>query len=226
MRGEATVVRSRTAVVREGPAVRLGEQIVDRALGNNNCHSRVVVRPIPGRRRRPQSAKGIGPRVSAEGCGEMVEVAWLVADGREAASERLIECFSIPSELRAVREVRRRVGEIARSLCFSSDDVERIQTAVGEAALNGVKHGSPRGGEDRVTVCCFSENGTLAVEVSDSGHGFSPEAVPLPIAENMKPSGYGISLMRGLMDEVSFVPTAAGTTVRLVKRKGTHLPPL
>ncbi len=148
----------------------------------------------------------------------MLEAVWLVERNPETVLAPRSLSFSVPSELKAVREVRRRVGDFARDLCFDAGEVEGIQTAVGEAALNGVKHGSPRGREDQIRIYCRTEPDGLTVEVSDSGPGFDPSAVPAPVPDQLKPSGYGLFLMRGLMDDVTVHSNGHGTTVRLYKR--------
>ncbi len=54
------------------------------------------------------------------------------------------------------------------------------------------------------------------MEVSDGGPG-----VAAPTRKRTSPSGrrgYGMMLMRSLMDKVDFLPTARGTRVVLVKR--------
>jgi anti-sigma regulatory factor (Ser/Thr protein kinase) len=122
----------------------------------------------------------------------------------------------------AARRVRHQVMGLARLLPFNDSDLDSIETAVGEAALNAAKHGSPRGGEDRLHVCCARTGGRFIIEITDQGSGFIPEFVAEPIAENLCTSGYGICLMRGLMDETRFTLShEGGTTVHLMKRYAT-----
>ena len=129
--------------------------------------------------------------------------------------------FDLPSDRTAAREVRRRVLDFARHLPFSKGDLNSIEIAVGEAAVNTVRHGSPFGGVDHLHVRCEVHDGTLTIEISDKGQGFAPASVPCPVAEDLKSHGYGLCLMNGLMDDVAFDFTAeGGTTVRMTK----HLP--
>ena len=126
--------------------------------------------------------------------------------------------FELTADHGVVREVRRRVMEMASRLPFTGADLASIEMAVGEAALNAVRHGSPRGSQDRLRVRCERRSERLVVEISDEGQGFSPSSVPSPIAEDLKSNGYGLCLMQGMMDEVEigFSPLG-GTTVRLTK---------
>jgi serine/threonine-protein kinase RsbW len=132
--------------------------------------------------------------------------------------------FTFDYSPESVRKIRRCVRLLAKSLHFSRDEVEAIETAVGEAALNAVKHGVPPSGNGVLKVVCKNKPGAFVVEITDQGPGFDLSRIPPPVAEKLKPSGYGIALMRGLMDRVDFFRArGGGTKVRLVKRKrGAH----
>lgn len=136
--------------------------------------------------------------------------------------ERVSFAFDYSPE--SVRKIRQCVRLLAKSLGFSRDDVEAIETAVGEAALNAVKHGAPPSGSGVLKVACINKPGAFVVEITDQGPGFDLSRILPPVAEKLKPSGYGIALMRGLMDRVDFLKArGGGTKVRLLKRKrGTH----
>ena len=127
--------------------------------------------------------------------------------------------FDLAAGHGAVREARRRIMAVARQLPFTPNDLAAIDLAVGEAAQNAVRHGSSEGDGTVFHVLCRPHAGCLLIEITDHGIGFSPAAVPPPIAEDLKVSGYGICLMFGLVDEVEFIqPPDGGTTVKLVKR--------
>ncbi len=68
------------------------------------------------------------------------------------------------------------------------------------------------------TVACSFARGVLTIEVCDGGAGFDDSTKPAPdIAERRTPSlrGYGLYLMRSLMNRVAFKD--GGTTVILEK---------
>jgi serine/threonine-protein kinase RsbW len=127
------------------------------------------------------------------------------------------ETHSFRGEPASVPLIRNYVGALAQEFGFSEAGVRDILIAVSEAATNALKHGSPHGSDNEISVCCLVEADRLIIQVMDQGGGFDPLAVPVPIAEQMREGGMGIFFMRALMDEVSFDCSAGGTTVRLVK---------
>lgn len=115
---------------------------------------------------------------------------------------------------RAVREARNAIVDFARVCGFSSQLTVDIALAAGEALANAVEHGNKDLGY--VALLCRFEDEVLTVEVRDEGHGFDFAAAVKRRREPNSVRGYGITIMRALMDEVQYVDR--GTTVRLRKR--------
>ncbi len=124
--------------------------------------------------------------------------------------------FRAPSTPGAITELRQRIVAFMSTPSLSSQELTDLALAIGEACTNAMRHGSPRGSLDEVVVKCVKEPHRLVVEISDSGYGFDPAAVPMPSAEQLKEGGMGIFLMRTCVDKVEF-GFGPGTTVRLVK---------
>lgn len=115
-----------------------------------------------------------------------------------------------------VGSLRHEIMEFFASSSFPQPDLAEMETAVGEACANALKHGSPKGDLDEVRAKCMKNQHTLIVEISDNGYGFDHEDVPLPSPEMMIEGGMGVFLMKALTDSVEF-EFKHGTTVRLVK---------
>ena len=116
-------------------------------------------------------------------------------------------------------KARSAVSTFASSHGFSGDALCDIETSVGEAVANAIEHGNRMHGV--FTVACGFTQSVLTIEVCDGGAGFDDSSKPAPdLAERRTPSlrGYGLYLMRTLMNRVSF--ENGGTTVILEK----HLP--
>jgi serine/threonine-protein kinase RsbW len=126
-------------------------------------------------------------------------------------------CLTLPGAAASVPLIRRRIEEVARAMGFREAALRDLLIAVSEAATNAMKHGSPRGEENRIFVTYEPDGDRLIVEVSDEGPGFDPLAVPVPVAEQMREGGMGVFFIRTLMDEVSFGHDDTGNTVRMVK---------
>jgi serine/threonine-protein kinase RsbW len=118
-----------------------------------------------------------------------------------------------PNTRRAAAFARRSLIAHIAAYGYHDGDLADIETAVGEALANAAEHGhrSDTGFEVRVNV----ERDRIVIEVQDEGAGFtSAPSTPKPSHE--APRGFGIYLMRHLMDEVDF--DELGTCVRLTKR--------
>lgn len=91
-------------------------------------------------------------------------------------------------------------------------DSERLDfvLAVGEAISNAVRHG----GGDEFSVRCWINDGTISIDVIDSGSGFARRPVEVPSAGEF--GGYGVLIIYKLSDEVHLLD--GGRKVRLVKR--------
>jgi serine/threonine-protein kinase RsbW len=120
------------------------------------------------------------------------------------------------SEPRNVPMARRSIASFASICGFSEGEVADIRLAAGEALSNAVEYG--RGAHSSgFSVRCNFEDGCLTIEIRDSGGGFDLPVEHGQIAPDERGRGFGIFLMRRLMDRVEF--TRNGTAVRLVRKQ-------
>jgi serine/threonine-protein kinase RsbW len=125
--------------------------------------------------------------------------------------------------------IRALVGDLSRKVGFSEEEVAKIEMSVDEACSNVVEHAyeakkewcwNHRDPEIRLDVRV--ENARLIIEINDHGQHFDFASYSLTDVENrlkeMQPGGYGIFIMRKLMDEVQYSSSdQTGNTLRLVK---------
>lgn len=120
------------------------------------------------------------------------------------------------NDTKNVALARRGVAGFAGACGFSEAEIADIRLAAGEALSNAVEHAGARS-SDGFTVECGFDGAALSIEVRDAGLGF---AVPAKSAQTITPDqrgrGFGIFLMRRLMDDVIFARN--GTIVRMVRR--------
>lgn len=110
---------------------------------------------------------------------------------------------------------------LGRSVGMAQVDVEAASVATIEACLNALEHG----GEDGLVVRLRSEQhdgrSRLVVEVEDCGRGFDPETVSANSASRVlgcaSKRGWGLTLIRELMDEVQIASHPGRTVVRMAK---------
>lgn len=116
---------------------------------------------------------------------------------------------------RNVPLARNAIASFARVCGFSADEVSDIRLASGEALNNAVEHADNNHSPGFSVLCNFSDE-ALTIEIRDNGRGFVPRETPddTPIEERSR--GFGIFLMRRLMDDVHFGHN--GTLVRLTRR--------
>jgi anti-sigma regulatory factor (Ser/Thr protein kinase) len=118
-----------------------------------------------------------------------------------------------PNTRRAAAFARRSLIAHIAAYGYPDGDLADIETAVGEALANAAEHGHRR--NSAFEVRAFVQHDRIVIEVQDEGGGFRARAnAPKPAHD--APRGFGIYLMRHLMDEVDF--DESGTRVRLMKR--------
>jgi serine/threonine-protein kinase RsbW len=91
---------------------------------------------------------------------------------------------------------------------------------VAEACLNAIEHGNKMDTSTKVGITLTIEESKLQVSVKDEGKGF--KEIPNPSIENKiggkdKPRGWGIFLIKSLVNEVIFEPNPeGGNLVRMI----------
>jgi serine/threonine-protein kinase RsbW len=121
---------------------------------------------------------------------------------------------SLPRGLGAVRQARLALIAFAAQCGFTDGILDDVESAVGEALANAAEHGDASGFD----VIATFENAQLIVEVKDHGRGFDcGAALERPNTPDATGSrGFGIFLMRTLMDEVAY--SDCGSRIQLIKR--------
>ncbi len=118
----------------------------------------------------------------------------------------------------AVRQARRALIDFAAQCGFDDGLLDDVESAVGEALANAAEHGDCESSAGFDVSATF-DNQRLVIEVKDHGTGFDCG----PALERTTPDaygnrGFGIYLMRTLMDEVAY--SDRGSRIQLVKRLG------
>ncbi len=126
--------------------------------------------------------------------------------------------ISLPNTAAAASHARRQFIRFIEHFRVSADLVADIEAVVGEALANAAEHGHKNHGTIRVEGTLTK--GYLEASISDDGPGFflrGPVSADHPPAHS--PRGYGLFLIRTLVDELEF--RNDGRTVWFRKRLET-----
>ena len=124
---------------------------------------------------------------------------------------------TISADPNAISGVVDGVMQIAREMKCAEGSEYQVELALREALANAIVHGCNNDPTKEVECCvACTESSDVVIVVRDPGEGFSPSAVPSPLAaENLHSEhGRGIYLINQLMDEVSFERNGAEVRMR------------
>ena len=137
-------------------------------------------------------------------------------------TERIIE-LRLPSRLGYEKVAMDTASSLARRMGFGGDRVEALRTAIAEAVTNAIEHGNEHDSDMRVLVMLTARPDELVVSVADQGRKplDQQQTTPTPKIEDsfikQDKGGWGIWLIRELMDEVEFTTApSGGNQVRMV----------
>lgn len=115
---------------------------------------------------------------------------------------------------------------MAELLRMSPDKIDEVRMAVVEACINAIEHSQA---PDRKVYLTFEVLGEdepeiLRITVRDEGVGFAPDDVEEPSIERKisaaRKRGWGLKIIRGLMDSVEIVSGGDGTSIVMTKARG------
>jgi len=137
------------------------------------------------------------------------------------AGIRVLDEFSLPSELGNERQAMARVIEAVGELNLPTARIERLRTAVVEAVMNAIEHGNQSRKELPVDVAVLASAVSLSVRVTDAGdaHAIPPPEPPDVEAEVdglQPPRGWGLFLIKNMVDDMLVTSDNQRRVVELV----------
>jgi anti-sigma regulatory factor (Ser/Thr protein kinase) len=141
-----------------------------------------------------------------------------------ALPDALLASFEVLSAEGNERLAIARVAEAVAPLAIPPDRLERLKTAVGEATMNAMEHGSEYRADRPVSVRVATAAGAVRVLITDLGG--APEQrgeaeVPdleAKLAGLQRPRGWGLFLIQNMVDELHESSDGEHHTVELVVR--------
>jgi serine/threonine-protein kinase RsbW len=130
--------------------------------------------------------------------------------------------LAVPARPEYIAIVRLVVSSLASARRNLADQrIDDLKLAVSEACTNAIEAHTATGAVEAVVVRVLEADERLEVQIEDAGGGFDPDHLPLhpPVTDPDRLNferGLGIPLIRTLIDDVAFVTSDRGTTVRMV----------
>lgn len=121
----------------------------------------------------------------------------------------------VPAQPEYLRLIRLVVAGVGNSMEFTTEEIEDLKLAVGEACYNACVR-DPAPGE-AVTVVARLGPVELVVEITQ--RSTRPQAFRIFSMGGPLEKGMGILLMRHLMDHIQYTMDASGLAIRMVKKR-------
>ena len=137
-----------------------------------------------------------------------------------AADRQVLLSLSLPGEPGNERTAMTRVADAVAPLALAPARLERLKTAVSEAAMNAIEYGSRNDPAIPVEIEAWIAQGDLVVTITDRGlSGPIPDAeepnLEAKLAGEQKPRGWGLFLIKNMVDAMEVVTDGEVQTVIL-----------
>ncbi len=139
----------------------------------------------------------------------------------DPAATHVVTSFSIPGEEGNERLAMDRVAASIDDLGLAPARLERLKTAVSEAAMNAIEYGSQGRADVPVDVVVETTAEAIVVRITDRAlSGSLPTDAEAPdierkLAGDQKPRGWGLFLIRNMVDSMDVTTDGSTQTVTL-----------
>ena len=136
-------------------------------------------------------------------------------------SWQTLDEWAVPSQPGNERQVMERVAEDVKAFHLPGRRLEEIKTAVAEATMNAMEHGNHYQAEVPVVIKVLASETALAVRIRDQGGSRPIPAAGEPdleakLAELQTARGWGLFLIKNMVDEMNVTSDETHHTVELV----------
>ena len=144
---------------------------------------------------------------------------------------RILDEWTVASEPGNERLVMEQVGMAVKGLNISTRRLAGLKTAVAEAVMNAMEHGNHYDASKPVAIQVLASQDSVSVRITDKGgsqpiptHPQTPD-LEAKLAELQTPRGWGLFLIKNLVDDLYIINTDAHHTVELIlnlEEGGSH----
>jgi len=144
--------------------------------------------------------------------------------GRQLAS------FAVASEPGNERIALARVAEAVAGSDLPPARLERLKTAVAEATMNAIEHGNRSQPDIPVDVEVTQDGADIIVAITDLGGEHAPAGpaenpdLELKLAGEQRARGWGLFLIRNMVDAMQISTDGPRHTIQLTMRTGAGAP--
>lgn len=135
-------------------------------------------------------------------------------------SEKQVIQLHLPSKLGFEKVAMESAASVAKMMNFTQDRIEDLKTAVSEACINAIEHGNKQLETEKVIVTLTIDESKLKVDVEDKGNKFLPVTekpdIQRKIDGKLPPRGWGMFLIKSLVDEVEFTSQGSGNVTAMI----------
>jgi serine/threonine-protein kinase RsbW len=104
----------------------------------------------------------------------------------------------------------------------AGDAIHELELALGEATVNIILHAYEKQPGKPIEVVVEPDEDSVSVWLNHRGRSFDPTNVPPPNFDGSKESGFGVYLIRQLVDEVRYYQDENGQCVVRLFKKNKH----
>lgn len=146
----------------------------------------------------------------------------------DAAGWLPLDSFELPSAPGNERQAMQRVGTLLAGQALGTARLEKLKTAVAEATMNGMEHGNGYDPTKPVAIAVWQRPGAVRVTITDRGSGpaaadqqTEPDLLA-KLAGEQSPRGWGLFLIKNMVDELHVDQSATHHTVELIVTTGAQ----
>ena len=138
-----------------------------------------------------------------------------------AGTSQILTAFTIPGEEGYEHLAMDRVAAAVEGLGLAPARLERLKTAVSEAAMNAIEYGSQGRAEVPVDIAVETTAEAIVIRITDRAlSGIVPDDAEAPdielkLAGEQKPRGWGLFLIRNMVDSMDVSSDGSTQTVTL-----------
>lgn len=129
----------------------------------------------------------------------------------------VVETRRISSDPVLFRGIRDWLAGVARRKGFDEVQALELTVAVNEACANIHRHAYEGRADGSIEFHVEAGEASMSLRIRDYGDGFLAENQPVPDFNDPAEGGYGLYLIRELMDEVEYIRKESGTELRMKK---------